>query len=163
MTRQHISSGTEHGSALIIALILLVLLTIIGVSAIQNTTMQERMAGNMKEQHRAFQAAEQGLREAEGTIGFGSPCPALLSDFTDFSNMPNFTALTTSGDELAAEYSSDFCGPVIRGFADDVTGLTPCSDAGAQSCITVYYYNVRSIGRVPDNAEVRLLSTFGDL
>lgn len=55
----------QQGSALIIGLIVLLLLTILGLSAMQGSTMQERMSGNMKDRNSAFQASEAALREGE--------------------------------------------------------------------------------------------------
>ena len=55
----------ENGAALISGLLLLLVLTILGVASMQGTTLQERMAGNLEQQDRAFQRAEAGLRDAE--------------------------------------------------------------------------------------------------
>lgn len=55
----------ERGSVLIVSLIFLLLLTIIGVGAMQSATLQERMAGSTKDSNTAFQAAEAALRSAE--------------------------------------------------------------------------------------------------
>lgn len=62
-------SSLQQGSALVIALIFLLLLTLIGVTAMQTTTLQERMAGNVRDRSLAFQAAEAALREAEDFLG----------------------------------------------------------------------------------------------
>ena len=55
----------QCGSVLAIALIFLLLMTLIGVTAMRTTTLQERMAGNMRDRNLAFQAAEVALREGE--------------------------------------------------------------------------------------------------
>lgn len=55
----------QSGSALLVSLIILLLMTILGVTSMQTTTMQDRMAGNMKDRNLAFQRAEQALREAQ--------------------------------------------------------------------------------------------------
>lgn len=55
----------ERGAVLIFSLIMLLLLTIIGVTAMQMTTLQERMAGGYRDRHLAFQGAEAALREGE--------------------------------------------------------------------------------------------------
>jgi type IV pilus assembly protein PilX len=72
MTRQfpkhfHGCAGAarQSGAILIIALVMLLLLTIIGVTSMSTTTLEEKMAGNMHEYHLAFQAAEAALREGE--------------------------------------------------------------------------------------------------
>jgi type IV pilus assembly protein PilX len=59
----------QTGSALIIALIMLLLMTLIGVTAMQTTVMQERMAGNTRDRQLAFEAAEASLRAAEQFLG----------------------------------------------------------------------------------------------
>ena len=59
------SPRREQGAILIVALMFLVLFTIVGVSTISNTTLEEKMAGNAREQATAFQAAESALRDAE--------------------------------------------------------------------------------------------------
>lgn len=51
--------------ALVISLIFLVVLTVLGVFTVQNNTLQERMAGNHRDQHIAFEAAELALRVGE--------------------------------------------------------------------------------------------------
>jgi type IV pilus assembly protein PilX len=53
---------------LIVSLVMLLVLTIIGVAGVQNTSMEERMAGNFKERYTAFQAAEAALRRGEADI-----------------------------------------------------------------------------------------------
>lgn len=55
----------QGGATLIVALMFLVMLTIIGVSSISTTTLEEKMAGNLRDQQIAFQAAESALRDAE--------------------------------------------------------------------------------------------------
>lgn len=67
MPRPGHTSG-ERGSALTIALIFLLLMTLLGVSAMRGSNMQERMAGNLRDRNMAFQAAEAALRSGEGWL-----------------------------------------------------------------------------------------------
>ena len=60
--------STQQGVALFISLVLLLVLTIAGVSAVQTTSLEERMARNTHDHLLAFQSAESALREAEGWI-----------------------------------------------------------------------------------------------
>ncbi len=55
----------QRGAILVSALLMLLVLTVIGVSVMQITRMQERMAGNTRDLNLAFQGAEAGLRDAE--------------------------------------------------------------------------------------------------
>jgi type IV pilus assembly protein PilX len=61
----------QHGAILVISLMFLVLLTIIAVSSISSVTLEEKMAGNLREQATAFQAAESALRDAEVDLETG--------------------------------------------------------------------------------------------
>jgi type IV pilus assembly protein PilX len=54
----------QKGAVLMISLIVLLLITLIGTAAIQTSTLEEKMAGNLFDKNIAFQAAESALREA---------------------------------------------------------------------------------------------------
>lgn len=58
----------QRGAALFVGLILLILMALIGLSAMQSTLLQERMAGNFRLVNLAFQNAEEAVRVAEGRI-----------------------------------------------------------------------------------------------
>ncbi|WP_421866889.1 pilus assembly PilX family protein [Motiliproteus sp.] len=58
----------QQGVTLIVCLIILVVLTLIGVGSIRDTTLEEKMAGNLRNRNLAFQAAESALREGENYI-----------------------------------------------------------------------------------------------
>ena len=57
--------NTESGAVLVIALIFLLVLTLLGITATSTSTMQERMAGNLRDNNLAFQSAEAALRDGE--------------------------------------------------------------------------------------------------
>lgn len=58
----------QNGAALIVSLIILLVLTLLGVASMQTTTLEERMAGNLRDTSVSFEAAEAGLRSAEGYL-----------------------------------------------------------------------------------------------
>lgn len=57
-----LSPHREKGAALIIGLVLLMALTIIGVSVLSTTSLEQRMAGNMSDLNLAFNSAETASR-----------------------------------------------------------------------------------------------------
>ncbi|MGB9429815.1 MAG: PilX N-terminal domain-containing pilus assembly protein [Gammaproteobacteria bacterium] len=59
---------TQDGFVLIVALVLLLVLTVLGLAAAQSTSLEERMAGNARNHDLAFQAAEAGLNAADAGI-----------------------------------------------------------------------------------------------
>jgi type IV pilus assembly protein PilX len=56
-------SPKERGAVLLVALIILVVMTILGITATQTTIVEEKMAGNLRDKNVAFRAAEAGLQE----------------------------------------------------------------------------------------------------
>jgi type IV pilus assembly protein PilX len=58
----------QRGMVLIVALIILLVLTILGVSGMTTTSLQERMAANEHDRQIAFQTAEAALRTGENFI-----------------------------------------------------------------------------------------------
>jgi len=58
----------QNGSSLIVALVLLVILTMLGLTSMQIAGIEERMAGNTRDRSLAFQAAEAALRDAERDV-----------------------------------------------------------------------------------------------
>lgn len=65
MKRTHSRLHRERGAALVVALVFLLLMTVLGVTSMRTTTLQERMAGNLRDNNLAFQAAEAALRAGE--------------------------------------------------------------------------------------------------
>jgi type IV pilus assembly protein PilX len=98
MTRAQLKRGSlmrrkQNGVVLFIALVLLLVLTIAGVSAVQTTSLEERMARNTHDSVLAFQAAESALREAETFIA------------TNVSSTAPFTASGNGGLWSTATYT----------------------------------------------------------
>ncbi|MBM3116453.1 pilus assembly PilX family protein [Jeongeupia naejangsanensis] len=63
-----INFRNQQGFVLVVSLILLVIVTILVVNAMRVTTMNEKMAGNYMDRNRAFQAAEQAMRQGESLL-----------------------------------------------------------------------------------------------
>ncbi|WPO99330.1 PilX N-terminal domain-containing pilus assembly protein [Pseudomonas sp. HR96] len=63
-----LSCRQQSGLVLVVALIFLLLVTLIGVSSMQNATMQEKMAGSVTLKNLSFQLAEATLRVGENAV-----------------------------------------------------------------------------------------------
>ena len=71
MTQPHplpTTNAPQEGFVLIVGLVILGLLTMLALSSMRDTTMQEKMAGASRDSGLAFQAAESALRDAENCI-----------------------------------------------------------------------------------------------
>ncbi len=66
---KQIKMDQQQGAVLIVSLIFLIVMTLIGLSSMQSTIVEEKMAGNMRDQSIAFQAAETALRAGELYLG----------------------------------------------------------------------------------------------
>jgi hypothetical protein len=82
------NSRYQRGTALIMSLVILMILTMLGVAAMGTASLEEKMSGNTQETTKAFQAAESGLNEALNTPGildlnttFTSPKTLPKTDF----------------------------------------------------------------------------------
>lgn len=89
---KHIHPIKQKGSVLILSLIILVVLTIIGVSSMNSTSLQEKMAGNFRDREIAFQSAEMALAFAEDYV----------NDNINSANLGNASGLYESGNGPSA-------------------------------------------------------------
>ncbi len=160
----------QQGVVLAVALIMLVLITLLGMSAMRSTIMEERMASNSRNDNIAFQLAETTLRQAEAnlladpqstsilsalsqSVGLGACEIALNSeDFTDQARWNalacNYVGTADAGITRAAHYFIEF----VRAEPPAVLGTSP-----PRNC----YYRVTARGYGPDiNSAVTLQSTY---
>lgn len=151
----------EKGAVLITGLILLLLLTLLGVTAMQGTTLQERMAGNLEQQDLAFQAAEAGLRAGENYVETNAPSETSCSANTSglfapaaAGNDPRWETVDwTSSTEFMSYTSGSLKASYIIEYMAD----------GIESDGTTHYniYRITSRAESPNSrGEVMLQSTY---
>ncbi|WP_211165873.1 PilX N-terminal domain-containing pilus assembly protein [Azoarcus sp. TTM-91] len=155
--RPHITALSEqHGVALVVALILLLLVTMIGLAGMRGTTLQERMTSNLYDRELAFQAAESALRAAEAAIAadetaFQTDCSA-----TACTTTPAITGITwispslSLGDVTAApSYHIQYLGEGAEDSSDVDTcgGVAEYGSSGCTKTVARYYrITARSAG-----------------
>ena len=172
----NIRSSRQRGAALVISLLMLIILTLIGVTAMQTSGLEEKMASNSRDLNLAFQAAEAALKDAEdfintgiaSTTAFDGNTAGLYPPVTEtnptapdpYDNATWATALSYSGtiDKVATQpkYIIELVGNVG---SDDIniSGYGESSGAGE---ITTFRLTARGTGG-SDNASVLLQSYFG--
>jgi type IV pilus assembly protein PilX len=94
----------SHGISLVIVMLFLVVLSLLGISAIQTSTLSARIAKNESDRQVAFQAAEAALRDAELDIknlradGVTTCSPAITGCRAERINRgDNFVTTCTAG------------------------------------------------------------------
>lgn len=175
----------QRGVALVVALILLVVATLIGLSGVRGTNLQERMSANMYDRSLAFQRAESALRAAEAAITSnwsitdlgGVDCSATSGQLCLVTPETTFTGTSANwirvdgphdvnGDKTPGtpEYFIQFMG---MGSADNSLGLNANADYGNYGNTyppdNVAYYRVTARSSAPadtgDRSIVVLQST----
>jgi len=58
----------QTGAVLFISLIILLIMTLLGISGMQTTILEEKMAGNYRDSNKAFQSTESALRKHEAWV-----------------------------------------------------------------------------------------------
>lgn len=65
----------QAGTVLLVAMIMLLVMSLLGLNSLRGTSLEERMAGNWRDQNLALQAAEAALRAGEDLIAPGVALP----------------------------------------------------------------------------------------
>ncbi len=175
--QQSFAPVKQRGAVMVVSLLLLLVMTVLALTASQSTMLQERMAGNARDVDLAFQAAEAGLRDAEVTLaelfksGGQMPAPCAASaDCEVKERSPNFKPDLARGTGLSESNTRDYAtdgrqitevisDPVIyselRGVKpDSLTRGGPIPDSG----VAFYTHTVRANGGT-DTSTVVLQST----
>ncbi len=165
----------QSGAVLVVSLILLLVLTLISVSSMQGTTLEEKMAGNSLDRNLAFQATESTVREAEqsiesiaslggfdGTAGrFGltqvEPDPVYSATWTDTSQ--HVTATENFGSYTAPKYYIKHFTTVAGN--EGALNLSGYGDNKGTGDVSVFKIGARGTGGSADSAEVILRTYYG--
>ena len=121
----------QAGATLVVGLILLLVLTVVGVSGMNTATMEVTMAGNTQFQTDAFQAAEDGI-------------DTVLAQ-RDFSTAGNTTLPPTGNPDYDRRAFTQF------------KGTTPVPDAAfsmgvSTGSVQAFHFDIVSVGTGPRNA-----------
>lgn len=136
----------EKGVALVIALILLVIMTMLGLSAMRTVTLEEKMTGHTYDRSISFQATETALRQAEALVGSASPKPTPASgtgcttgicglavatakdrwEDAAFTGWANATPVTSGSITLTPQYIIEYLGNTFPCRPEDLTAQLDC-------------------------------------
>ena len=96
---------SQRGATLIITLVMLVLITLLCVSTIRSTTVDEKLAGNSRDRDRALQAAEAAVRQCLSQLKNSTYGGAKLAP-TAFSATPNWEVTWTDSNSTQVSIDS---------------------------------------------------------
>ena len=168
----------QSGVALFISLVLLLVLTIIGVSAVQTTSLEERMARNSRDRLMAFQSAESALRDAEALIDTFTTTASFVDGGTNgrwtiapFGTMPRweqaniwtgggsvFAANAVQGVASQPRFLMEHIATVVR--EENAYQIDDPYSGSAADRIEMFRITARGVGGT-QNTRVLLQSTYG--
>ena len=138
MTRQSLRPVHSHqrGAALVIGLILLLVLTVLGITGVVTAALELQMSGNTQFQERAFQAAEYGIEQA-----VNSPSLSTANTYTNKLVVPSSGSNPTMPSSTSDNYSYSL-------YYDSTAGATPVPGGGYSlgSGLEAYHFVVESAG-----------------
>lgn len=171
----------QKGSVLIVSLLILVVLTMIGVSSMSSSSLQEKMAGNFRDRQIAFQSAEIALAYAEdhvkdivsnavfddsdgyyefkhGPSSYNAHDETWWDGTKDYREFPTNISEVRTKPRFVIEYRGDV------GSENNTSGNIgdDYNDAGAGGELSTYRITVRGTG-LSDSTRVIIQSNFGKL
>jgi type IV pilus assembly protein PilX len=165
----------QRGAVFIVSLIILLVITMLAVGSMQNTMLEEKMAGNASDRNLAFQSTESAVREAEefieGIVSLGNfSGVGGLQGRTD--DEPDFADATTWSDasyhvvagtdfgsyERPRYYIKQFT--TVAG-TEGSLNMSGYGDNKGTGDVTIFRITARGTGASADSAEVILRSQYG--
>lgn len=153
----------QKGVALIVSMLMLLILTLMGVSGMMYTMLEEKMSGNQRDRNLAFQAAESALRQGETDLeGYLSKNP-VESKFncTDANTCPSLADVTAKGTWGEGTKATTYSGKLtnlasspqylieamFNGNPVDIYGIDPLSAGASKTLLNSYcYYRITARG-----------------
>jgi type IV pilus assembly protein PilX len=155
----------QRGMVLLVSLVFLLLLTLLGVSSMQNATLQEKMAGSVTFRNQSFQAAEAALRVGESSIQKSGFSLAKCTTQTTCAPPTESTSKTlaegvnnTSGVRWYAVTGGGFYG--IQNLGTTTTPITRPPTCSSGSSVTLY--RVTAVGNKGEASRTVLESIYAN-
>jgi type IV pilus assembly protein PilX len=164
----------QRGTILVVSLLLLLVLTILGVSSMQSTTLEESMAYATRDRNIALQSAEAALRAGENFIETITSPSALSGnnglyrradtepDYTNpatWSSTANHVAITPPTGSASAQYFIKETG-LLTG-VEGAMNMNGYGDNKGSGDVTTLRVTARGTGGTANGAEVILRSNYG--
>lgn len=159
------TAAQQRGMVLMIGMIFMLIMTLVTVASMRTTTLEERMAGNARDNDLAFQAAEAALRAGELQVAAGRK-PDLTVDSgearrneqywtnTDASHQHNWTTQATP---MASAPAGVVEAP--RYVIEELPPLPPDSLKWGASDSEIFRVSARGVGGNPSTV-IYLQSTY---
>ncbi|MBL4851071.1 MAG: hypothetical protein JKY90_02145 [Gammaproteobacteria bacterium] len=167
----HLSPRRQKGAVLVVSLLMLLVLTLLGISSMNHSSLEEKMAHATLDRNVALQSAEAALREAEnwlesivataaltgnnGLYGLNATAPDYSAAITWDDTTTNHVVATAPEGSNSAQYFIKEIGSISSG--GGALNL-PNNTSGD---VTTFRITARGAGGAAGGAEVLLRSHYG--
>ena len=156
----------QRGAALVVGLLLLLVLTLLGISGMTTASNELQMAGNEQYQERAFQAADAGVERAiqagvyDTTATIGTYAPSADPNLPPTPQRGSGVAgcMQTIASDGSVSDTED-CYEYFMRF-DEQTGTTPVPGGGSSPGLQAYHFVVDAYGTSNRGAVSHLTQSF---
>lgn len=151
----------QRGMALLVSLIMLLLLTMIGISSMQNATLQEKMSASVQLRNQSFQLAEAVLRVGENIVAPKAYTLTKCSNVAACAPPPDSTSVSAAGTGsngvIWVAWGTGFY--AIQNIGTTASPVNPpdgcyATSGGLTSYSTVTLYRITAVGLVGGNRSV---------
>lgn len=139
---------SQQGMALLISLVFLLLLTLIGISSMQNATLQEKMAGSVTLRNQSFQLAEANLRIGESAVQLATYTLAVCGTTAQCAPPTESSTVTGAGLNSTSGVTWIAAGGGFYGVQNIGTTLTAVN---VPSNTSATLYRITAVGIVGNN------------
>ena len=167
------SLNNQKGAALVVSMVILVAMTLLGITSMKSATTEFTMVGNLRESAMTFQAAELGLVTAENILEAGGTPANMIAenaaepDYLQTASWTGASVTTVSGISMANIPSENFPRYIIKdlgrwGSDTNVTSIDPGfgGEGTTSTAKRVDYFRVSSRGFGQTGNTSRTLQSF---
>lgn len=144
----------EDGSILIVSLVLLVLMTMIGLSASANVVFQTKIVSNELDRTKAFHVAESGIKMAESTLHALTAPVACLKMSKSTEGLNQSPCAETDQHALIMQPVQDKKGQEIAWWASNLKTIIETDGKASNSEGIVTHYAIELVKRIPNSLTI---------
>jgi Tfp pilus assembly protein PilX len=152
----------ERGIALIMALVLLALLTMLGTWALDTSSTDLKIAGNYRNAETAFSLADTAAAYAASPTMLTNACLTISACTSSIGGSTSYTipSINISGNTASGTIEFLGKGPLpINGSIYDAQILGLTSSGTSQTSFSGLYFSVTTVGTGPNNAKAQIETT----
>lgn len=163
----------QQGATLIVSMLMLIVLTLLGVTAMSTSDLEEKMAGNTRDLNLAFQAAEAALMDGEEFVRTGFVSTAVFDGSYDglypppaggvppdyYDSAVWTTARTYSGTIAEVNQQPKYIVELMGNLGSEDININGYGESSGVSDVDTFRITARGTGG-SDNAAVLLQSYF---